>query len=282
MDMDRPIKVNRGRKYNNIYPFLGMMAFAIAVSLVIAFIWQNMGGDSHNPSAYTPISSSSTPESTPAPTPTPTPEPTPTPTPVIEGALPESERVTSDYFSDAAFVGDSITTGIELYGVMSNTTVLAETGLNLDTIYTKGVVKQEDGTRISVMDALKQTPFQKIYIQMGGNEIRDEELEVFGKRYRSFLDDVKQYQPNAIIYVQSIFPVTAHNNYNMDNKKIDAANDLLMEICKEKQVYYLYVAECLKDENGMLPDEASPNDGMHFGREYYDKWFEYLKTHVAP
>ena len=37
----------------------------------------------------------------------------------------------------------------------------------------------------------------------------------------------------------------------------------------------------MKDENGMLPDEASPADGMHFGPDYYTKWFEYLKTHTV-
>jgi len=50
---------------------------------------------------------------------------------------------------------------------------------------------------------------------------------------------------------------------------------------KEKQVYYLNVAECMKDENGMLPDAASPADGMHFGPEYYNKWFDYLKQHTV-
>ena len=49
----------------------------------------------------------------------------------------------------------------------------------------------------------------------------------------------------------------------------------------EKEVYYLNVAECMKDENGMLPDEASPADGMHFGPDYYSKWFEYLKRHTV-
>ena len=37
----------------------------------------------------------------------------------------------------------------------------------------------------------------------------------------------------------------------------------------------------MKDENGMLTDEASPADVMHFGPDYYTKWFEYLKTHTV-
>ena len=45
----------------------------------------------------------------------------------------------------------------------------------------------------------------------------------------------------------------------------DAFNEALLTLCKEKEVYFVNVAECMKDENGMLPDEASPADGMHLG-----------------
>lgn len=78
-----------------------------------------------------------------------------------------------------------------------------------------------------------------------------------------------------------MLPVTRNNNYGLDNAKIDQFNQALMGLCAEKEVYYLNVAECMKDENGMLPDEASPADGMHFGPDYYSKWFEYLKRHTV-
>ena len=41
------------------------------------------------------------------------------------------------------------------------------------------------------------------------------------------------------------------------------------------------VLKAFADENGCLPEEASPTDGMHFGPKYYEVWFEYLKKHVA-
>ena len=37
---------------------------------------------------------------------------------------------------------------------------------------------------------------------------------------------------------------------------------------KEKGVYFVNVAEALKNDRGELPEEASPTDGMHFGPEY--------------
>ena len=95
------------------------------------------------------------------------------------------------------------------------------------------------------------------------------------------LDDIKALQPNALIYVQSILPVTPDNIYNLDNSHIDAFNAALLELSKEKGVYFVNVAEALKNDRGELPEEASPTDGMHFGPEYYTKWFEYLKTHTV-
>ena len=262
------------------------------LSLLIAGVWQiSAGAQGENASSDASRqrlrSSSSEPEEKeessddePEPASAPKPEPEPE-IPVFEGAVPASDWVSSDYFNDAVFVGDSISTGIELYGVMDGTTVLAGTGANLSSIYTEPYVKQEDGSRIAIMDGFKQAQFRKVYILLGGNEVRDVEKSRFIERYSSFLDDVRELQPDALIYVQSILPVTRNNNYNMDNNRIDEFNQALLTLCGEKQVYYLNVAECMKDENGMLPDAASPADGMHFGPEYYNKWFDYLKQHTV-
>lgn len=82
------------------------------------------------------------------------------------GAVPESPRVRSDYFDDAMFVGDSITTGIELYEVMSNATVVAATGINLDNIMTKKVIELE-GQELTIPEAMTHYHPKKIYIMLG-------------------------------------------------------------------------------------------------------------------
>lgn len=288
MAMNKPMKVSR-RKKSNLIPVLIMLACALLLSLLIAGVWQISAGAKGEESSSglsrlrtvssEEESSDAEPESSVS---EPDLEPEPEPeSPVFEGAVPASDWVSSDYFNDAVFVGDSISTGIELYGVMDGTTVLAGTGANLSSVYTEPYVKQEDGSRIAIMDGLKQAQFRKVYILLGGNEVRDVEKSRFIERYASFLDDVRELQPDALIYVQSILPVTKNNNYNMDNNRIDEFNQALLALCEEKQVYYLNVAECMKDENGMLPDAASPADGMHFGPEYYNKWFDYLKQHTV-
>ena len=287
MDDYKPIKVNRRRNKGMLWQVLALMAGAVVISLAIALVWQRTAGGE---AQAEPLPSAvAQPPSEPEPPPPASSEPAPSSeaasepeTPEVpEGAVPEGERVKSPYFDDAVFVGDSITSGISLYQMMENTTVLADTGINLDTVYTREAVKQEDGTRIPIMDALAQRQYKKVYVMLGGNEVRGDTLDFFLTRYGKVLDDIKRIQPDALIYVQSMLPVTKNNRYSLDNARIDEFNEALIGLCKEKNVYYLNVAECMKNEEGMLPDEASPADGMHFGPDYYTKWFEYLKRHTV-
>ena len=193
----------------------------------------------------------------------------------------ESDRVLNSYFDDVVFIGDSLTEGIKLYDIMSNATVLSHTGLGLDNIYTKEVVEQPDGTKISVIDALKlEENVNKIYILMGPNSIGYNK-ETFISKYGLIVDSVKQIHPDAIIYVQSMLPVTTTNNYKLDNAVIDEYNLALIDMAEEKEVFYLDVNSALKGPDGALPTEASPADGMHFNATYYQKWFDYLKTHTV-
>lgn len=194
----------------------------------------------------------------------------------------EGEWLGSDYFDDAIFVGDSITEGIKLYDVMSNVTVLASTGVNLNTLYTKNAVTLDDGSKVPILDATAEYDPGKIYLMMGVNSLLSDE-ETFRADYGKVVDTLVSQHPDAILYIQSILPVT--DNYQKradavaDNAKIDRYNEVLRELAAEKEVYFLNVAEVFKDADGCLPDSASPKDGIHFGSSWYRTWFDYLRTH---
>ncbi len=207
-------------------------------------------------------------------------EPTPPPP---NGVVPESEKVLSAYFSDAVFIGDSITDGIKLYGIMSSATVYSYTGLGLDNIYTKEVVDRGDGTKIPIMDAVKASDANKFYILIGMNSIQYSK-ENFVKKYAAIVEDIKTFHPDAIIYVQSITPLceekaNAHG-YKFSNSTVKEYNEALIEMVQEKGVYFLNINEALADESGALPEDVT-TDGLHFGPAHYQKWFDYLKTHTV-
>lgn len=196
--------------------------------------------------------------------------------------VPEGEWLSSSYFDDALFVGDSITEGIKLYDVMNNATVLSSTGVNLDSLYTKDAITLADGSKVPILEASKNYTPGKIYLMMGVNSLLSDE-ESFRTAYARVVDTLTSQHPDAILYIQSILPVTAdyekRQNAVADNAKIDRYNEILKELAAEKQVYYLNVAEVFKDADGCLPNSASPKDGIHFGSSWYRKWFDYLRSH---
>ncbi len=202
----------------------------------------------------------------------------------FSSALGETPRVESTYFDDAVFVGDSLTTGIKLYDIMSNTTVLASTGVNLDSIFTKKSI-DINGELITVMDALDKGSYKKIYIMLGANGAAYLTHRQIINRYGELIDSVKEHHANSIIYIQSILPINeaeykTRYGGNLTNSKIDAINYSLLLLAAEKNVYYLDLASVFKDAEGQMPAGDTP-DGIHINAACYTKWFDYLKTHTV-
>ena len=200
--------------------------------------------------------------------------------------VPESERVTSAYFDDAVFIGDSLTTGIQLYNILPDTTVLASVGININNIFTNEVISDGNGGQQTILDAAKDIQPVKIYTMLGTNGLKGLGPEETVRYYRQLVQQLKADHPDSIIYVQSLMPINeeifaANYGYELTNAEIDECNELLMQMAGEEEVYFVNCAEAIKDENGELPAEFT-TDGLHFRGEYYNKWIDYLKEHTVP
>lgn len=194
--------------------------------------------------------------------------------------VPESAAVDDSYFDDAVFIGDSRTEGFMLYAGPSEAEYLTAVGLMVDTIFTEPYIKQGD-KKVTVMDALAGMDFSKVYIMLGVNELGWVYGSIFQEYYGRIIDRIREINPDAIIYIQSILPVSAEKSekdsiYN--NPRIDEFNQLLKDLAAEKEVYYLNVAEAVADETGCLPAEGT-FDGVHLKPDYCKLWKEYLTTH---
>lgn len=84
-------------------------------------------------------------------------------------AVPESADVGDGYFDDAVFIGDSLMMGLGAYGVVDKVKVLADIGLNLDTVLSKQCITTPTGM-VTVLDAVNLKKPGKIYLMMGSNE----------------------------------------------------------------------------------------------------------------
>lgn len=198
--------------------------------------------------------------------------------------VPQSAPVDDSYFSDAVFMGDSRTEGFALFSGLDTMTTYASRGLNVSTVFTDATIDL-NGTMVTAIDALRNTSFSKLYIMFGLNEASWPYSEVFIDEYGDIIDEARAINPNAIIYIQSILPVTkscSDSSESFNKTKIDSLNEMLQQLAAEKQVYYIDCEKALADSEGYLPEEAS-TDGIHFGVPECEAWLEYLKTHtVSP
>ncbi len=188
---------------------------------------------------------------------------------------------TGEVFSSSAFIGNSRTQGLELFAGMSGATFYTDKGLMVDTIFTNTVSTDLAGNACTIIDSLKEVMYQRIYIMLGVNELGWESDSVFLKNYTSLVEEIKKIQPQAEIYVQSIFPVSKEKSDTHDylkNEKIEIYNALIKQMCTDLGVTYLDIAALLKDDNNALFSEAT-TDGIHLTKEYCLIWEDYLTNY---
>jgi lysophospholipase L1-like esterase len=191
--------------------------------------------------------------------------------------------VGEDYFQDAVFIGDSRTEGLRLFGDLQEATYYTAKGLKVDTIFTQAVVKTTGGQKITIMEALRQKPFRKVYIMLGINELGWAYSDLFIKKYGEIINEIRDIEPQAQIYAQSLFPVSKQRSQSdkiYNNANIGKYNELIQQMAAEKKFYYLDVAQCVVDQEGNLAGDAS-TDGIHLNKTYCNYWVDYLKSHYV-
>lgn len=227
-----------------------------------------------------------------APTPTPTPTPDPNLKPLAEKAsdmgrglditVPQGSPVGDEYFSDAVFIGDSRTEGLKMYSGLTNTTWWSEIGLTVTKAFSDRFAVV-DGQWLTVAEALERADYKKVYIMLGMNELGWVYESKYAEDYGRLIDVIKSSHPDAVIYVQSIIPVSKWRDSNDDVNtmaNVVRLQKALVAMCEEKGVNYVNVAEVMEDAEGYLPSEAT-QDGMHLEPEYCKIWMDYLRTHTV-
>lgn len=214
----------------------------------------------------------------------------PTETDITEPALydfsqpvPLSEPVDISFFDDAVIIGNSRAEGLILFNELADTTAFTHKGLTVSSAFTMPLVDTEDGEKISAVDALRQTEFSKVYLMFGVNETGWWSVDIFIQKYQKLIDEVKSINPEADLYVHSIFPVSAgvdSTHEYLRNGKIRTYNERIAAMAEENGLYFVNAAEMFAQWGEPLPEDAS-TDGIHLKMVYCKKWMEYLLSHTV-
>jgi hypothetical protein len=203
------------------------------------------------------------------------------PSPEIEGPdIPKREPVDDEFFSDAAFVGNSLMDGFRLFSGLTTCDYYEATSMTVAGVGSKACITLDNGNAGTILDGIAQKPYGKVYILLGINEI-GYEISKFTELYGTMLDSIEASQEDCDIYIMGLTPVSAAKSgsgdgFNMD--RINSYNDALRDLAAERGHYYLDLVEALAGDDGFLPSSET-TDGVHFSVNIYMKWLDYVKTH---
>lgn len=199
-------------------------------------------------------------------------------------AEPVYTTVEDDYFADAFFIGDSRTVGLYEYGGLEEIAAFgASTGLTVYKLFDAEIVSLPGQTQmVTVEEALTEQTFGKIYLMIGINEMGTGTVESFTQAYSEAVEHLRELQPDALIYIQSILRVTAARSAQGDyitNEGIDARNEALSALADNEHVFYLDINPMICDETGGMCADYT-YDGVHLKAQYIVLWKDYLKSHA--
>lgn len=214
----------------------------------------------------------------------------------IAGSVPKSARVSSKYFDDVVFIGDSISLGLTYYeaanDVLGKAQFLTAGSLSatnaLWPVSDRSVHPRYKGTKMKLEKAVPLTGAKKVYIMLGMNDINNVGVQKAFENFKTLCANIKKAAPDTVFYIQSVTPRVNLGSRNprsgLTNANITAYNKMLCKYANEKGWYFVNLASVMFDGNGYLKREycSDPSSmGMHFTTKGYAAWVDYIYTHTA-
>ena len=165
-------------------------------------------------------------------------------------------------FEKSVFIGDSITEGFVFNEILPKEAVIAGAGA------TAGFTYDDIG------DLVEKQP-DNIFIMLGSIDILmpvDDPKKLFRNDLTKLINKIKEELPECKIYLQSITPVT-QGAIEQEPRyvKIKEYNEVLKDLAVTLPVNYINLEELMQDNSDLYAE-----DGIHFKKEFYQLWLEYL------
>lgn len=185
--------------------------------------------------------------------------------------------IDESYLNEITFLGDSRFEGLINYGI-SQEHIFAKSGLNHRQALTLDFVQLANGDKVTLVEALQQMDTDILLMNFGINGAGWFSTTEFLDNYNALLDLIIENTDDIIIVVQSILPITygfETGETGFPNTRVDELNDYILEICKERNLYYLDSSIVMKDENNALKSNYS-SDGLHFNSQGYEELLQHI------
>ena len=134
---------------------------------------------------------------------------------------------------------------------------------------------ERDGTR-TVEEIFSEHTFGKVYVALGVNELRITTHYMFYEKYREMLEMIREYQPDALIYIQE----KSSSDRCRNNTVICQRNYAISTLANGRDIYYIDMNPYVCDADGDLISDLS-GDGIHLKASAYERWDRSLMENAA-
>ena len=181
------------------------------------------------------------------------------------------------FFDNDLFIGDSISTGLYLYGFLDKANVFAEVGLNPES----ALYHQIEGVTSIEKTAAMQP--RNIYIMLGTNGLAFLDGNYMANKLVELIAELEVACPTANIYVITIPPVTAaHEAEGQETMDmVNAYNSEIRDLCRIGGYGCIDLCTLLQDGNGYLAAQYAEADGLHFLGDAYIAMLSYIEQNAG-
>lgn len=183
-----------------------------------------------------------------------------------------------EYFSSSLFIGDSISTGLSLYGFLDQDNVFAQQGLAPSTALDAEI----DGVTLS--DKIAAFKPKKIFVMLGTNSVGYADNETLAASMNELVEKISDLT-KAKIYVISIPPITPEAEQSDENeltkKGIDDYNAKLKTAVSGSGASFIDLNSVLSNSDGYFDADYAEMDGIHFMGTTYEVMLSYLQKHSS-
>lgn len=205
--------------------------------------------------------------------------------PEIRGGIVQKGDAAGFYdFRNSLFVGDYFVSQAENLGFFEHTNFAYVTGLDMNTMLTKRVIKTESGY-LTLADYVKTFEnIEAVYIMISAESVSWMDVPTFVKKYTVFAESVAAAHPDAHIYIQPVLPINeekaAKRGYTVTNEKLNQMNEYIFALAEKNSFWILDMFGEFTNKEGGLPAEYTTN-GIRFEKPTYEIWSDYIVQHKA-
>lgn len=159
------------------------------------------------------------------------------------------------FFKSTVFMGDSLTQPLSLYGLLDNTSVVAEKGRNID-------------KALGDLDRVVNLCPNTVIMLFGMNDLGYyDNIEDYITKYKELVSELRKRIPDVKLAILSPTYITeqaALTTTFLSADRIDKANELLQDMCKKEKITYIDI----RDIQANNPNMFEP-DGIHLVGSFY-------------